>query len=218
MSDCGLRTELLAPPKSFGSFRLAEKEGFEPSVTGPGWIRERAPWGLPAGVDDRLGPRLAGFADGEACFAIRRGQHGSYACSFIIKLRADDQLVLERYREATGGLGVISTGAHSGGGDGKPWVRWTVQRKKECLTLTQIFDVYELWSKKARDYEIWRDAVIHWACSERPVDWEPMREAFEALRAVRLYQDACDVASFDTNPHGRAKSSELSDCISKEGV
>jgi hypothetical protein len=44
------------------------------------------------------GEWLAGFTDGEGCFAIGRNGRG-YKCSFHIKLRADDLPLLECIRE-----------------------------------------------------------------------------------------------------------------------
>jgi len=146
-------------------------------------------------IDRELGIRLAAFTDGEGHFAICTNngdkRQKSYACRFIIKLRDDDLELLERFHQATG-LGTLLV--HGGGGPTArtryAQARWAVHAKAECLRLTEIFDEHPLWSKKARDYAIWREAVIHW-CSvsahNGPVDWAPMARWFEEIREARRH-------------------------------
>jgi hypothetical protein len=142
---------------------------------------------LPA--EEAFGYWFSGFVDGEGCFSIARTPWG-FRCEFIIKLRADDLPMLEAIR-AELAIGRINAGAHSTAGiNGKPWVRYVVAKKTELIRLTEILDAYPLRSKKRRDYAIWREAAIHWANSQQPVDWSPVTEAFHALRDVREYAEA----------------------------
>lgn len=109
-------------------------------------------------VTPEVGYRLASLADGEGCFHIgKRGKN--YMCSFIITLRQDDAPLLRIFQEATG---VGSMYFRPASGNMKPKVRWEVHRKKEVLALAGIFDAYPLWSKKATDFTIWREAVHYW--------------------------------------------------------
>jgi hypothetical protein len=79
-----------------------------------------------------------------------------------------------------------------------PSATLVVVRKQETRRLVDIFDAYPLRAKKARDYAIWREAVLHWAATPRryegrrggPVyDWGPIPELREALIAGRAYHE-----------------------------
>src|SRR5690348_12388818 len=111
-------------------------------------------------IPEQWGCYFAGLVDGEGCFYI-----GPKVCSFTIKLRDDDRALIERLHSLFR-IGTITTEKSSRVADRnrKPQARWTIQKKKECLWLTEFFDVYKLQSKKARDYAIWRNAVIAWSC------------------------------------------------------
>jgi len=114
-------------------------------------------------IDSSFGYWLAGFSDGEACFTINR-LHGSatgwnYQPRFTIMLRDDDTAILEECRERTG-IGKVS--AVSATKLGNPQTQWVVYTKPDVLVLTEIFDWFPLRSKKARDYAIWREAVMLW--------------------------------------------------------
>ena len=146
-----------------------------------------------------LGYRLAGVTDGEGHFGIRTSRRG-YSCYFVVKLRADDLILLERLREGTG-LGTISwiRVKQTPGRANNPAVMWRVQTKAECLELVSIFEEYPLWSSKAEEFPIWADAVRYWhnpiwtegrnsrGHYEQLIDWTPMELANERLRAIRAY-------------------------------
>ena len=139
-----------------------------------------------------IGCRLASLADGEGCFFIGKlvNKQGNpyYSCSFQVKMRADDEPFLERMADLTG-IGALTEyiSQRQDGHDRKPQVAWIVRTKADCLTLCMIFDRYPLWSKKARDYAIWRRAVIEWNDHEPGDDWLPMEEFRESLMAGRAY-------------------------------
>ena len=152
-------------------------------------------------LDSELCSRFAGFADGEAHFAISRLDRKSrgrgiyirpitvcYSCSFIIKVRADDRAVLERFaRElGIGGRFYSSRSKPTPGRKNKPAVIWAVTRQEDCAALVGIFEHHPLWSKKARDFEIWARAVHYW-CGPRSDGWEPMARWFDEIRAVRAF-------------------------------
>ena len=146
----------------------------------------RAQWEaaqLPCALE--FGYWFSGLVDGEGCFSIAATPKAGWRCDFIIKLRADDRPMLERIRDELD-MGRVTEGEHSSE-NGKPWARWTVTRKPDLVRLTEIFDEFRLRSKKARDYAIWREAVIHWANSDKPVDWWPIEQAFINLESVREF-------------------------------
>lgn len=133
---------------------------------------------------EHLGHYLAGLSDGEACFSISRvsGQN-SYRCDFIIHLRADDRPLLEWLRDATG-VGRIDMGRRVKQGGDQPSWRWVVSRKKDCLDLVAFFEQYPLRSKKAKDFEIWAEAVRAWL----RLDFIRMAELQAGLRAARFFE------------------------------
>lgn len=142
---------------------------------------------LPAEV----GHRLAALTDGEGCFSLSRQNTkkltAGWHCAFVVKLRADDTPFLERMCRETG-LGKVYAVPWTDARNPNPQTTWRVFRKDECLRLTYIFDEYPLWSKKARDYAIWREAVIFWATvGGGTTDWTPVAELYEQLRATRVY-------------------------------
>lgn len=136
------------------------------------------------------GYRLAGVTDGEGCFSISRTSGKGYVCNFKVKMRSDDRPFLETIRDEVG-MGSIHTGKPwtADGHKRNGWVAWTIQKKSDLLKLTEIFDTYTLRSKKRKDYEIWRQAVIDWNAHGPGDSWEFVAEAHDALREVRRFRD-----------------------------
>ena len=139
-----------------------------------------------APIHVELGSWLAGFIDGEGCFSIAASGNG-YRCDFIVKLRADDGDLLCWLRDELD-LGTVRTGEHSNP-NASPYARWVVSSKRELVRLTEILDWFPLRSKKMHDYAVWREAVIFWSNSDRPVDWMPMAEWYRELRKLRAYRE-----------------------------
>lgn len=138
-------------------------------------------------IDPVIGLRLAAFADGEGCFYISSARaKGNYFCGFVIKLREDDQRVLERYRDGCGGIGRLVRQERTNAW--APTIRWEVTKKQEVGVIRDLFELYPLWSKKQRDFEIWKHAVdycIH--CVGYGTDWTPVAEAKARLAEVRRF-------------------------------
>lgn len=114
-------------------------------------------------VSPEVGHRLAALCDGEGHFGIRRAE-SAYKCLFVVGLRADDAEFLHRMRDEVG-LGSVTTFRAyptTGGRKRSPAAHWRISAKHECFVLVGILDEYPLWSKKAREYAIWREAVISW--------------------------------------------------------
>lgn len=111
-------------------------------------------------LDDKLfWSWLAGFSDGEACFALRfsGGASKSYQPDFILGLRADDWRLLEAIRDRTG-LGYLRS---VNKGEGKnPQVTWRVGSIEQSKQLANGFRSGSgLFSKKARDFALWAEAT-----------------------------------------------------------
>lgn len=146
------------------------------------------------GVAAELGYRLASLADGEGCFVIgevnKTKIQSTFACSFVIKMRADDAALLERFHDLFE-MGNIHHGKawRTDGAKRNPWVAWNVCKKVDCLRLVDIFDEYPLWSRKQEQYLIWRDAVIEWGTMQRGDlnDYSAMANYRRELRAARSF-------------------------------
>lgn len=154
-------------------------------------------------IDHNFGHWLAGFIDGEGHFAIgryddRRCGSTGYNCRFVLAVRDDDRAVLEdiQHRVGTGCLRPHS--APRKVPNAKPTVVWGVETKGGCLELVELLDLYPLRSKKARDYAIWREAVLVWHAMPRHgfgpgrvairFDWTRMAELHDQIREGRRYQ------------------------------
>lgn len=155
-------------------------------------------------IDEAFGNWLAGFIDGEGCFTIRDNKGSdrkSLVCEFHINLRRDDDAILSEIAAKTG-LGRIYFAAPSRTTDrnAQPQVRWLVSRRSQLLKLIDLLDRFPLRAKKARDYAVWREAVLAWQSvrligtspnrtRNAPI-WIRMKELKEHLEAGRAYETA----------------------------
>lgn len=150
---------------------------------------------------DGFGHWLAGFIDGEGCFAICRRQrkgYASYGVFMKLTLRDDDAAILHEIVAATGigSLFIPSQKRYQHNRNQKPQLGWMVASKADCRTLVAILDRYPLRAKKARDYAIWRDAVEFWASQSwyvggrrGPQDWSPLERLAAELQDVRRWRE-----------------------------
>jgi hypothetical protein len=136
-------------------------------------------------VLDEIGYRLAGLADGEGCFSIQPNNNKGWLCSFVIKMRADDRPLLERFQRLTG-VGNFYTATK---GRHNPCVSWAVQDKAGVRKIVDIFDMYPLWSKKKRDYNLWRLAVLEWEKHEYGDSWRAIERYAAEIKRVRIYRE-----------------------------
>jgi hypothetical protein len=154
-------------------------------------------------IDDAFGHWLAGFIDGEGCFALRR-HNPSHICGhswgaiFVLKVRDDDAAIIEEIAARTG-LGRVTYGrAPSGYRNTRPQAKWQVQSKADCVALADLLDRYPLRAKKARDLAVWSKAVrlrlqtVNGGPSARernePI-WAEIAELYEELSLLRAYDD-----------------------------
>ena len=153
-------------------------------------------------IDPAFGHWLAGFADGEGCFYVARvvsRGYVNYRCAFSISLRDDDESILVEIRD-TLGCGVLMRRAPrpvAGFNSVAPMVCLQVGNKQDVRDLVMFFDRFPLRAKKARDYAIWREAVLEWHSKKRGGgrhhgchDWSRMAQLHQDLKDVRRYQSA----------------------------
>jgi hypothetical protein len=143
-------------------------------------------------VDDAFGHWFAGFTDGEGSFIIMRQRTAAGAekfnCFFALALRCDDGAVLQEIRDELG-FGRINR-FNKPGAQQQDVLR--VAAKADCLRLVGVFDRYPLRAKKARDYAIWREAVVEWqrirrVASGHVADWSRMATLKARLEAGRRF-------------------------------
>jgi len=112
------------------------------------------------------GDYIAGFVDGEGCFALTFRKDTKYnvtnskpreyyywGVQFAIVLRSDDVHVLELIKEkiGCGSITYTKNGAQ---------VRYSVQNTKDLLEkVVPFFRQYKLIAKKALDFDLWSQAV-----------------------------------------------------------
>ncbi len=144
-------------------------------------------------IDNDFGHWFAGFADGEGCFMCdydkRDGRHGA---RFVIGCRADDKDTLE-YIQRSLGFGTLYTGSERTvkGTDytSAPVTFLRIGRTKDCRKLVVLFDRYPLRSKKAKDYELWKELVCEMSRSVSNRDRKYMHELKVALTAIKEYSN-----------------------------
>jgi hypothetical protein len=152
-------------------------------------------------MDDAFGHWLAGFTDGEGSFCIYRRERGVRQCHeirFSLSLRDDDQSILRDIFNATS-VGRISHVKRSWDGVRKRCnvYQWQVGGKADAFFLAELFRLYPLRSKKARDSSLWCKAATLMACyghlskgkysAVHPVQSQMARLKFQ-IESVRRYQ------------------------------
>lgn len=117
-------------------------------------------------ISDGFGNWFAGFFAGEGCFAIhaRRQADGRLDRQMAIKvsLRDDDLSILQEIQRELG-VGRIHRRVRSEreAKNGNPIATLTVQRIADLAeVIAPLFDRYPLRAKKAREYPVWRAALM----------------------------------------------------------
>lgn len=101
---------------------------------------------------------FAGFVDGEGHFALAPVGTG-FQPRLEISLRDDDRPILEEVQAAFGGGIRVKPGRRPGQHD---QVKYAAGSRESLWTLVAYFDRFPLRAKKAKDYEVWREAVLHY--------------------------------------------------------
>ena len=109
------------------------------------------------------GDYIAGFVDGEGCFAlkfrrdVRKDRSGNpeyfyWDIEFDIVLKADDKEILEKIGSALN-CGTITI-------DKRGMARYSVSNTNDLFNkVVPFFERYRLHAKKRYDFELWREAV-----------------------------------------------------------
>ena len=115
-------------------------------------------------MDKLPGDYIAGFVDGEGCFALKfrrdvrhdrknKPVYFYWDVEFAINLKADDREVLEKIM-ATLGCGKVHKENKRG------LVRYSVQDNKDLLNkIIPFFEKHPLRAKKRLDFELWKEAT-----------------------------------------------------------
>ncbi len=110
------------------------------------------------------GDYIAGFVDGEGCFALKFVREVKYSrlgkpeyfywdIEFVISLKQDDKNILERIRDSLE-CGLVS-GPNKNGA-----VRYAVNKIDDLRDkILPFFEKYPLQAKKRSEFELWREAV-----------------------------------------------------------
>lgn len=119
-------------------------------------------------MDKLPGDYIAGFVDGEGCFALKfrreirhdRGKRSGikpvyfyWDIEFAINLRQDDKEILEKIRDALS-CGIVNKPNKRG------IVRYAVNDINDLSTkVATFFQKYPLHAKKRFDFQLWKEAV-----------------------------------------------------------
>lgn len=120
---------------------------------------------FPADLDrNSFGHWLSGFTDGEGCFCLtlaapRPGTNANPVAFYAITLRLDDLPILRLVQSY---LGCGSLTLRPTKGASQPSAEFRVLKVADLVTkVIPHFDLYPLRAKKAEDYQVWKQGVLH---------------------------------------------------------
>jgi hypothetical protein len=103
---------------------------------------------------------LAGFLEGEAHLAVREQNGGaSYGCAVFVRLRDDDQDLLE-WLVALTGLGRLRRVPAQP--TSRPQIAWTIDSQAACTELVRLIEGCGFHGRRAAELRLWTDAVAVW--------------------------------------------------------
>jgi hypothetical protein len=136
------------------------------------------------------GEFVAGFIQAEGHFAVVEQNAGqSIACGFSLAVRDDETYLIGWLHDITE-LGSVhpvparrSSAAQSS---------WLIQRRDDVRQLAELLTRHRMYGRKAREFALWRAAVLAW--TQDPPDRDTMRLAMAQLHRIRRYAppDALD--------------------------
>jgi len=115
-------------------------------------------------MEKLTGDYIAGFIDGEGCFALKfrrdvrrkrknKPEYFYWSIEFAIVLRGDDKNILEKIKN-TLDCGNISI-------DRRNQARYSVSSISDIVSkVVPFFEKYHLHAKKKFDFELWKEAVL----------------------------------------------------------
>lgn len=157
-------------------------------------------------ISDAFGYWLSGFFDGEGCITIftrpctGRPQYAEYRLHVRIMVRDDDAGAITRIKD---NLHVGRVYRVAGHGGVNPVIAWHCERVQDLAeVIIPLFDRYPLYTKKAKEFAIWKPIVLQRyvstlaGYSNRHAMPENERLAFhQALKAIadiRTYRTASE--------------------------
>jgi hypothetical protein len=179
----------------------------------------RVPAGGYPAVSPELGGFLAGYIEGEGCFAVRRQHRGfGYRPTMSIVARSDDAALLAALHDVTR-IGTITgrRARHTS----RSQAAWTVTAKMDCARLVELLDRYRLRGRKREAFLPWRAAVRHWVGEDptarlTPADWSPFAAWKRAIQVANAYDADCASHSRD-QPTADGWRAYLAGLITAEG-
>jgi hypothetical protein len=146
---------------------------------------------------------LVGFTDGEGCFGLNWQNDKYFVCEFSFTARADDIPIYEIMKQRLG-IGHAQPKDRTGRTDSeghyhKPTGAFQIRNVTHLLNIiVPLFDQYELKTKKANEYPLWKRAVnIHYQHKilRRKDPYDQYYRAMEEIR-VKL-SDMKEAKGFD---------------------
>jgi hypothetical protein len=120
---------------------------------------------------------LTGFFEGEATFAItEQNGGGSYSCSASVRLRDDDQDLLE-WLVALTGLGSLHRVPAQG--TSRPQIGWKIDSQADCAELIRLIGACGFHGRRAAELALWTQAVDAWTSTAG----DDRRERLGSLKA-----------------------------------
>jgi len=149
-------------------------------------------------VNEAFGFWLSGITDGEGCFLIelqkpnKHQPHVKYRGSFAIALRADDVYILNQIKVTLGFGHVYPKPRSAKVKNSKPQFVYRVSSIENCCELVNLFDKYQLQSKKLNDYKVWKEFILykkqHFGNFDNTIDYINTLETFyKQLKTVREF-------------------------------
>ena len=139
--------------------------------------------------DVAFGYYLAGLIDGEGHFRVGPQER---RCEFTMKLRRDDRAILERVQRFVEHGRITDEPARDGS---KPTARFIIDTKDGAVRLCALLTKFPLRARKARDFDVWQQAVAEWIDQPRgnrwhgPADRTRLAALSEQLRNGRAYTE-----------------------------
>ena len=128
---------------------------------------------------------LAGFLEGEACLTITEQNGGqSYGCRMGLRLRDDDQDVLE-WLVALTGLGRL--GRVPAQRTSRPQIAWTIDSQGDCAALLHLLTGCGFHGRRAAELRLWSEAVEIWSRTGGEARRAALRTLKSRLAAARKY-------------------------------
>lgn len=120
-------------------------------------------------VDDAFGHWFTGFFDGDGTFCFffyppklsagRRKTRCQVGTSIQVVQRHDSRAALEHIQSSLGIGYITHRKAYK---RDRPYCVWAISKLKDLAEIMiPLFDRYPLYTKKAREYQLWRQGIVH---------------------------------------------------------